>query len=297
MRKLILVALLSTEIGYLIAAYLHGAHEELWSYFSPNMTSATAIRHQPVNSVTYSRLECITVEALDAVRVRPASIRLLRPRCEDELNQKLDGLGLSEQQKDAVLASLFAHALKPYGQSFSYKLKDLLKDSHLDCDNYTALTGYLLKYIRPTGYRLRFVGFDGGAVGNHAQLIFEDANGQLLIDPTIGLVARVEFNELMSGKPIPPYRVRVFYHHGDTPLAPFVGRVVNAIVQGQYRPSDLLFYVLDLEDYIAFLRETAKNWKKDQKRLVRSYPTPGAAALQLRLRREANAGATANSSP
>lgn len=51
---------------------------------------------------------------------------------------------------------------------------------------------------------------DGGAVGNHAQIMYKSGNNRLLLDPTTGVVAAITFNKLMSGQPVPEEQVRVF---------------------------------------------------------------------------------------
>jgi hypothetical protein len=281
----VLVALLSVEVGYLVGdrGWISGSREDHPSERSARPAVGSRNNKIPASGPIHERLECISEGALKSVRAQPSAIVRYRGLCHDELKVRLATLQLDEGQQDAVMASIFAHSLAPYGPSKAIELKDLLRATQLDCDNYAMLTGHLLKHLPVSGYNLRVVGFDGGVTGNHAQLIFETANGQILLDPTIGLAARAEFNQVMSGTAIDPNQVHVFYRHNDPVLKSFADRVADALVNGRYRPSDLLYYFLDVADYSIFQRETERLWKSDRKRLIRRFPTPGAAALKSRL--------------
>lgn len=213
-------------------------------------------------------LTCITNGALAAVRARPAAIADYQAACRQELATRLPRLNAS--QHDAVIASLFARGMAPYGQSRSMTLPELLKDMYLDCDNYAILTAYLYQYLpTPTRGRFQMVGFNGGAVGNHAQLIFKSGGREILLDPTVGIVAEIGFNALLSGKPIT--EVHTFYRHGDPAIEPFVRRVKQAITNGEYRPSDLLYWFPTVEGYIARQQESG-----DLQDFLQGLATPGA---------------------
>lgn len=90
----------------------------------------------------------------------------------------------------AAFCSCVAYDLKPYGASTALELRDLLDEPSLDCDNYCALAAHLNALLRPqSACKLSMVGWDGGAVGNHAQLIAECQGASWLLDPTVGMIA------------------------------------------------------------------------------------------------------------
>ena len=95
---------------------------------------------------------------------------------------------------------------------------------------------------------LQFAGFDGGAIGNHAQVFLGD--GSLLLDPTIGLVAKVGYDEILDGKPVDEGQVLIFRQHNDGILESFEVKVWQAIVNGSYRPSDVIYHFNSLDDYL-----------------------------------------------
>jgi hypothetical protein len=102
-------------------------------------------------------------------------------------------------------------------------------------------------YVRIGGARrdLRYVGWDGGAVGNHAQVM---VGQDLLIDPTVGLVADMELRPLTRGVPV--RRVVDMGHHDVHPDTGRIGRHVaggfrdrvrDALRRGRYREGDVLY--------------------------------------------------------
>jgi hypothetical protein len=155
----------------------------------------------------------------------------------------------------AAFAAIAAYDLKPYGQSTAMDLRSLLDEPHLDCDNYCLLTWHLFTIIKPTStVTLTMVGWDGGAVGNHAQIIAEiPAVSAWLLDPTIGLiVAGATFDNLCQGVPLT-------YHTqpaGTRDIA-YSHKIKSAVSLGKYRPSDLLYYMTP-ERYIT--RSPREGW-------------------------------------
>lgn len=176
---------------------------------------------------------------------------------------------------------MLAYHFAPYGESRETAFEALLREKQLDCDNYVLLAGYILERLRP-GASLAYVGFDGGAVGNHAEAFFDDEVGAVFLDPTVGVVATVSFDDLLMGK---AEGVRVIVDQGqvEPAIASLRGKVVRAVAHGEYRPSDLLYYFPNRDDLIRFGEHTASLWDGDISLLPLHYPTPAATALKKNL--------------
>jgi hypothetical protein len=116
-------------------------------------------------------------------------------------------------------------------------------------------------------------GFEGGVLGNHAQLFYSHGDVHLLLDPTIALVALADFDSLLSGRPVAGRFIRHFYARDD--LKGLLVSAIHVLLNGKYRPSDLLYFFDGLDHF----NERTK-W----------YPTPGGA--YQRRARTATADAT-----
>jgi hypothetical protein len=151
-----------------------------------------------------------------------------------------------------VLASTLAHNLKPYGPGCaSQQFDELLRAPFLDCSNYGLLTHYIsLLLVDEVDRRpISFVGWDGGAIGNH-QMLFIDGKGKanLVLDPTTGFVCIASFDEVGSGKPIASDAIAIV---GAKPeLRNSRETYLRALLEGQFRPSDLLYYFHNAEDLL-----------------------------------------------
>ena len=202
--------------------------------------------------------------------------------CRDELHRKLGAMQLTPAQEQVAFAAVLAQGMAPYGSSRSVRLEDLLRDKAMDCDNYAILTGFLAREFGVA--TLSFAGFDGGAVGNHAQLFYAQPHEELLLDPTIGMVARVDFNHLLQGKPVAAADLKVFRQHDDPAIDAFARTVSGAVRDGKYLPSDLLYYFHSLHDYIAFSDDIVPLWSRPTyDPLLLRFPTPASAALRRNL--------------
>ena len=110
---------------------------------------------------------------------------------------------------------------------------------------------------------INFVGFDGGAIGNHAQLFVEDKGGELLLDPTIGLVAKIGINDILMGKPLQRDQLRIFRQRSDERLDFFAENVIDAVTNGKYRSSDILYYSPSLDEYLIFAKGGSQATRKN----------------------------------
>jgi hypothetical protein len=237
---------------------------------------------------SFNKLSCISESRKATIRRDPKNgvVQALE-NCQQEINEKLKPLKLTEGEKRIAFLSILAHSMAPYGPSRSILLEDLLSDKSMDCDNYAILTGHFNSIINDKTYEINFVGFDGGAAGNHAQLFINSEKG-LLLDPTIGLVARIGFNDLLSGKSMKSNQVIVFRQHTDKQLEFFEKKVYNAILQGKYKPSDLLYFFHSLDNYLRFSDQIGPLWGKDINDLVARFPTPASKALRDNLKTQSS---------
>lgn len=202
------------------------------------------------------------------IRVPHACVSALRESVPEGLG------GLSDEGFRLVVATMEANRAKPYGSSVALTRKELQKAKALDCDNYAMLVWFLAG--RPTG--LRMIGFEGGVVGNHAQLYYE--RDKLLLDPTVGLVARTTLNDLLSGKPVAKSAILYDYGWNNPQLERFGDTVVRALENGLYRPMDLLYFYKSPGTYAADMKAHHGGYS--------AFRTPGGLKLRARLARRSS---------
>lgn len=136
-------------------------------------------------------------------------------------------------------------------------LENLIQEQQLDYDNYVLLTIHLFRILRPnSSIDVDMVGWEGGMVGNHAQIIVNAPGEPLMIDPTVNVVARVDFDEMASGKRVSRRDIIALSQRDDPPG--FQQRVVTALQVGDYRPSHILYYFNNPEDYAPALASVSK---------------------------------------
>jgi len=161
--------------------------------------------------------------------------------------------GQCEDHLRLAFCSVVAFDLKPYGSSASRGLKALMADAALDCDNYVSLAWELFYLMRPlTPTKVTALGWNGGAVGNHAQMQAQTAGSpDILLDPTIGLVVHgFNFDALCKGIPFSSQFLKSFWAFSPkTNIQTFEQNVRNAITGGQYKASDLLYFVPNLRNW------------------------------------------------
>jgi hypothetical protein len=211
----------------------------------------------------------VAENVIEAIRVDPSSIADSFQLFKNEVNGNLviPFSTLSEEELFVVYCSIIAYSLAPYGNSDARELADLLQEDSLDCDNYCYLTRYLfVEGINKNGMRdvsFAFVGWDCGAIGNHAEIFVSINNRNLLLDPTIGIVALADFNSVASGKNLPLTSILDLSTRSE--LSEYRTDITNALSEGLYKPSDLLYFFVDLETY-KYPATGSAHW-----------PTPGAA--------------------
>lgn len=149
----------------------------------------------------------------------------------------------------AGFCAITAYDMKPYGACTARDLGGILDSAVLDCDNYCLLAWYLFTILKPsTDVELAMVGWNGGAVGNHAQLLatIGDTSAWLL-DPTIGLIAGgATFNRICQGAPI-----TAMTQPAGVRDSAYSKTIRDALSSGAYKPSDLLYYFSPVSKYVA----------------------------------------------
>lgn len=201
---------------------------------------------------------------LDAIASDPSTISAYYIAYRTDFIGRLgSGLsGVSEEGRKLCFASIVAHDLKPYGQSTSTQLTDLLNDNSLDCDNYIYLTWWLFKeMVASPALTVNMVGWNDGAVGNHAQIFAHGAGSwPFLVDPTVAMIAQTTWRRVMTKDTVTMFAD--FYWR--TELTTFKNTVVSALQNGLYWPEDLMYFAKSPEQYINDLRGHRDLWATPQ---------------------------------
>lgn len=146
-----------------------------------------------------------------------------------------------------------AFDLKPYIGSMAYSLRDLMMEDGLDCDNYVRLAWYFFQIMRPKApSEITAVGWEGGAIGNHAQMqIKTSGHPPMYCDPTIGvMVHNVDFDKLCLGHQVPASNIYSIYHFNARPeVAQLHTNTLGALTGGTYRASQLLYIYTNMTKY------------------------------------------------
>jgi hypothetical protein len=189
------------------------------------------------------------------------------------------GPGFSAEIEDHIqlgFCSIVSFNLKPYGQSNEVELPALLAAPALDCDNYAILTWRLFLILCPSPQtEVAAVGWNGGAIGNHAQIIatrLPEANGSnrgaLIADPTVGVLqCGFSYDWLASGKPMAATSRKDFYDRQGSATDWLHDAVVIALDEGLYKPSDALYFFNDVGKY-------------SSPSPIGSWPTPQASRIE-----------------
>ena len=159
----------------------------------------------------------------------------------------LDMPGLSDDAYMAAFCTVLAYDLVPYGdEPNTYDVTVLANAPTLACDRYVTLAWEMADLLGVPGDDGTAVGWDGGAVGNHAQWLFDDGQSQLLLDPTIGLIANgVTYDGLINGQQFTD--LASFYSRDDITF--FNSEVISAVEHGNYHVWDTIYYVPGLAEW------------------------------------------------
>jgi hypothetical protein len=215
------------------------------------------------------RLNCLSKDVIRST-LNQKNINIAVSRCSSELRRKLqpwDSKLVSEDVIKVVLAMVVTHNTTTYGSSRAIEYSDLIKAEHLHCGNQPILMGYLLP-----NNNIHIIGFDGGAVGNHAQVIYVKGNVSFLLDPTTSVVTPITYNALLQGKP-PKYIIVVHPNLENPPVIQdtYTKKVVTALENGSYLPTDILYYFESLNHFLnkgpldPFITPAGMGWRRKNK--------------------------------
>ena len=156
--------------------------------------------------------------------------------------------GLSEEAVISAWCSVVAYGLASYGPGpQTTNLSLLLQSPTLACAHYVTLTWHLYEQFGLSTDNLTAVGWDSGAVGNHAQMLFSDGSSKLLLDPTIGLIVNgVTYLGLTYGTSYHDFRS--FYSRND--ITTFNHKVINAVSTGSYHIYDAIYRVPTFDNWL-----------------------------------------------
>lgn len=215
-------------------------------------------------------LECLNNKVINKIKKNNAMDEIFSS-CNREIRSILaqDFGPIGDDALRAILSTIIAANFADYGNSSAITFEDIANSDFLNCGNTILLAGYLYGSKERS---LRSIGFDGGKIGNHAQLYYNNGT-QLLLDPTIGLIAKTSFDDLLRGVPVPKDQIRVFSIKAKN-IDLFRQKVYLAVLLGQYHPSDFMYMHETLQDHL-------------QKATSDNYFTPGGIYFRETIRKQA----------
>jgi hypothetical protein len=182
----------------------------------------------------------LSAAELTLIRSAPSEIVGVFAHRRDEFALAAGLTGRPEALQVAAFCTVAAYDVVPYGGSRAAELRDLLAAPVLDCDNYCLLVAQLTEQFTLPACHFNFVGWDGGAVGNHAQLFVSSEGQSLLLDPTIALIVpNATLDAVATG--VPFRQIASFYDMnrvGGIDIDEFNARVRAAIADGAYKIRD-----------------------------------------------------------
>lgn len=152
--------------------------------------------------------------------------------------------GQPEDHYKLAFAAVLSYSLKPYGGTATTTFEGLLAAKTLHCGNYSHLSRFLFDILAPASTAdISMIGWTGGQVASHSQLIISTGTKTLLIDPTIALVARLDggINALMAGVAVPREYQTSFWFRPE--VERFSGIVEDALVQGSFRAGHGVYWI------------------------------------------------------
>jgi hypothetical protein len=186
--------------------------------------------------------------AYAAIREDPSLVVSYYETSQSQFLSALDMPGLSSDAKIAAWCTVVAYGLVPYGPGpQTTDLTQILHAETIACTHYVTLAWELMAFFGVSTNEETAVGWDGGAVGNHAEMFFSDATSNLLLDPTIGMVVNgATLEGIISGEHYTDYAS--FYSRND--ITSFNSTVINAVTHGLYNTRDVIYDVPTLDNWI-----------------------------------------------
>lgn len=201
-------------------------------------------------STAFGAMAYLDANAREAIRQDPSRVVAFFHAHVDDFARDLGMGGLSAEALKAAWCSIVAHKLVPYGPGpQTTALRAILDADAIACAHYITLTWHLLAEFGLERDNLVAIGWDGGAVGNHAQLLFDDGASRLLLDPTVGRIANgVTLHGLIAGE---RYDAQAsFLDRMD--IAAFDRIVGQALAGGSHHVRDLIYHRPTFEHWLTF---------------------------------------------
>jgi hypothetical protein len=193
--------------------------------------TATAV--QPIRPAAPGCL----MRAARAIRSAPVTLPRMYRTCRPTIATIARSAGMppTPATTRGLFAMAVAHRFAPYGASTALRWDSLRLATQLACDNATALTYYV--YVRVGGGvdDLRFVGWDHGQIGNHAQVWL----GDILLDPTVGIAAATSLSAVERGRRVDGSRILDLSAHAV--LGKYKGLVIWSLQTGRYDAADVIY--------------------------------------------------------
>lgn len=162
-----------------------------------------------------------------------------------------------------AFCAVFAYDHVPYGPdggSAADQLETLMAKPNMDCDNYAAVAWGLFELLCPSPTTsVCAIGWDGGYIGNHAQIVAHkipssggNGGGSILVDPTVGFVqCAYNFDWYASGKPCSSTYAKSFNHGRADGSSGLNTAVMLALSNGYLKPSDILYVFGDRAAFVS----------------------------------------------
>lgn len=232
-------------------------------------------------AVDTAKLSCLTPALIQQIKSDLPNIADAYNECRAEITERTKDMQLDDLGHRVVFATIATNASAPFGSFSAYKLPDLLAAPSLTSDNYLLLLGNYLDalHVTPKRSQMRMLGFDGGATGNYAQGMITISGTSLLLDPTIGMVVKIGFDDLLSSRRAAARNFVIAYMHDDPGITAVMKRISNSVYNGLYKPSDLLYYFFSPEYFMAFNGIIPAGQLKNVHPPLLRFPTPGATSL------------------
>jgi hypothetical protein len=266
--KLILLLLISSFTLFVSPGYIVDDVNTLTkSLDSSEKVSEVVIEEEIRDSlITKVNLECFRQELIDSAITKRKLSGFIKA-CGREIVDVMtkNGVKISDNQLLLIASTIVSHNFAPYGGSAALNYNEIVKEKALDCSNYAALLGHL---VNPKiTDEIRFIGFEGGVVGNHTQVFYDEENKEMVLDPTTSSIAFVDYDSLFEVSHS-PRKVFVFNRQNNVQLEKLYKNVDNALSLSLFKPSDILYYYFNLNHFIG--------------KFSYSYKTPGGYKLHKR---------------
>jgi Ca2+-binding RTX toxin-like protein len=197
----------------------------------------------------------LSAQDLSLIRSAPPEIATVFAARRDEFVQAAGLAGRPEALVVGAFCTVAAYDLTPYGAASAAALdvQTLLALPRMACSLYVTLVLRLMEQFDLPAHTINFVGWDGGAVGNHAQLFVASEGHSILLDPTIALIVPdATLDKVATGT---PFAGMASFYDDDraagADIDGFDATVRSAIANGGYRIRDGIYDYPSLEAVIA----------------------------------------------